>query len=326
MTSPWGGVILKPVSTTVSRPDIQPLVHNIEQVFVGKPDVVLWTVVTLVARGHLLIEDVPGIGKTLLGQALARSIDASFRRIQFTSDMLPSDIIGLSVFDQATKSFEFRPGPIFTHIVLIDEINRATPKTQSALLEAMNELQVTLDGKTHALSDPFMVIATQNPVEYHGTFPLPEAQLDRFLLRVQIGYPTTDDEVKILQEPDHERRLKELKPVLSLQDVLELQRRCESVRMEEGLLHYAVRIAQATRAARSVKLGLSPRGALALTRAAQALALVSGRDYVLPDDLKRACVPVLAHRLLFDSQLFGMARVAESANLVEEILRSVPAP
>lgn len=310
----------------VRADSIQNLIGNIERVFVGKPDVVLWVVVTLVARGHLLIEDVPGIGKTLLGQALAKSIDASFRRIQFTSDMLPSDILGLSIFDQATKSFEFKPGPIFSHIVLIDEINRATPKTQSALLEAMNELQVTLDSKTHALSEPFMVIATQNPVEYHGTFPLPEAQLDRFLLRAQIGYPSTEDEVKILQEPDHEHMLKELKPVLSLNEVLELQRRCEAVRMDESLLRYAVAIAQATRSAKSVKLGLSPRGALALMRAAQAHALVSGRDYAIPDDFKRVAVPVLSHRLLFDTHLYGMARIAESATLVEEILHSVSAP
>jgi MoxR-like ATPase len=305
---------------------IQKLIDGINTVFVSKPEVVRLTVTTLIARGHLLIEDVPGIGKTLLGVALAHCLSASFRRIQFTNDLLPSDILGLSVFNQRDTQFEFKPGPIFSHVVLADEINRSTPKTQSALLEAMNDLQVTIDGKTHALPEPFLVIATQNPIEYHGTFPLPEAQLDRFLMRVQIGYPDREDAKKILREQDLAGRLKTMPPVLSRDEVQDLQKRADAVTVEDGLLDYVVRIAETTRAHKAFKLGLSPRGALALTRAARAYALVHGRDYCVPDDIKAVAVPVVAHRTLVDSSLYGVARIAEAEEAVASVLKAVPAP
>jgi MoxR-like ATPase len=305
---------------------IAAVVAAIGRVFVSKPEVVRLTVTALLARGHLLIEDVPGIGKTLLGVALAHAIAASFRRIQFTNDLLPSDILGLSVFNQRDGQFEFKPGPIFSHVVLADEINRSTPKTQSALLEAMNELQVSIDGKTHSLPEPFLVIATQNPVEYHGTFPLPEAQLDRFLLRLQIGYPSPDDEKRILREKDLALQLKSLSPAVSKEDVLALQEQAEAVRVDEALLAYIVRLAEATRSSKQFKLGLSPRGALALCRAARAHALVQGRDYCLPDDIKAVAVPVAAHRLVLDTGLYGVERIQEAAEAVETVLRSVSAP
>ena len=313
-------------ATAAAAEKIERLIATIGEVFVSKPEVVRLTVATLIAKGHLLIEDVPGIGKTLLGVALAHAIEASFRRIQFTNDLLPSDILGLSVFNQRDTQFEFKPGPIFSHIVLADEINRSTPKTQSALLEAMNELQVTIDGKTHSLPEPFLVIATQNPVEYHGTYPLPEAQLDRFLMRLQIGYPSPDDEKRILKEKDLSVQLKHLKPALSKEEVLSLQEQAENVRVDEVLLAYIVRIAEATRASKQFKLGLSPRGALALSRAARAHALVGGRDYCLPDDIKAVAIPVLAHRLMLDTSLYGVARIQEAAEAVSALLRAVPAP
>jgi MoxR-like ATPase len=316
-----------PMGTSqATRERIQPLIDCVNSVFVGKPEVVTLTVATLLAKGHLLIEDVPGIGKTLLGVALAHSIEASFRRIQFTNDLLPSDILGLSIFNQTDHNFDFKPGPIFSHVVLADEINRSTPKTQSALLEAMNDRQVTIDGRTHALPEPFLVIATQNPVEYHGTFPLPEAQLDRFLVRLRIGYPSPADERRILQEKDLSGSLKGIKPVLKVPEVLALQEQAENVRVEDELLDYIVRIAEATRQSKTVKLGLSPRGALALSRAARAFAFVSGRDYCVPDDVKAVAVPVMAHRLLFDTSLYGMDRINESEGAVEALLRGVPAP
>lgn len=307
-------------------PSVRPLLDAVSRVFVGKPDAVRLTVTTLIARGHLLIEDVPGIGKTLLGVALARAFGVSFRRIQFTNDLLPSDILGLSVFDPKGGSFDFKPGPVFSHVLLADEINRSTPKTQSALLEAMSEGQVSIDGKTHALPDPFLVIATQNPVEYHGTFPLPEAQLDRFLMRVRIGYPTHEDEMRILRERDRPAAPEEMKPVLSREEVLALQARVDSVRVDEALLDYAVRLAEASRAAKGVRLGLSPRGALALARAARATAVVEGRDYCVPDDLKLVAAPVIAHRLLLDTSLYGVARVDEAEAAAADLLKAVRAP
>lgn len=311
---------------TPTKQKLSSLLENVQKVFVGKPDASLWAVVSLLARGHLLIEDVPGIGKTLLGQALAKSVDAAFRRIQFTNDLLPSDILGITLVNQQDHSFEFKPGPIFSNIVLTDEVNRATPKTQSAMLEAMNDLQVTVDGRTYPLSSPFMVIATQNPVEYHGTFPLPEAQLDRFLLRIRIGYPDAGHEKRILGEGDMAHRLKDLEPVLSVAQVLEMQAEADSVRVDDSLLGYIVAIAAATRSAKNIKLGLSPRGSLALVSAAKALALASGRDYCVPDDIKRVAVPVMSHRLLADSNLYGLARIEESEYAVEELLRTVPCP
>ena len=313
-------------SPKTSAASIGPLIDAVARVFVGKPEAVRLTVTALIARGHLLIEDVPGIGKTLLGVALARSFGVSFRRIQFTNDLLPSDVLGLSVFDPKEGRFDFKPGPVFSHVLLADEINRSTPKTQSALLEAMSEQQVTVDGKTHALPDPFLVIATQNPVEYHGTFPLPEAQLDRFLLRVRIGYPTHQDELRILRERDHAPSIEELKPVLTQADVLALQAQVDAVRVDDSLLDYAVRVAEASRRAKGIRLGLSPRGTLALCRAARAHALVDGRDHCVPDDIKAVAVPVAAHRLLLDTSLYGVARVDEAEAAVAALLQGVPAP
>ncbi|MBI4423715.1 MAG: AAA family ATPase [Elusimicrobia bacterium] len=305
---------------------VQRLLDQVQRIFVGKEEVVRLTVVTLLARGHLLIEDVPGIGKTLLGVALARSVEASFRRIQFTSDLLPSDILGVSLFNQAEHSFEFRAGPVFSHILLADEINRSTPKTQSALLEAMSELQVSIDGITHPLPDPFLVLATQNPVEYHGTYPLPEAQLDRFLMRVRIGYPTPEDEKRILQGVDPAERVKALDPVLSLAEIRGLQAEAASIRVSEPLLDYAVALSEATRRHPAVRLGLSPRGTLALCRAAKAFALAAGRGFCIPDDFKEVAIPVIAHRLLLDTSLIGVARIVEAEGLVEGLLKALPAP
>ena len=302
------------------------LLEQVQRVLIGKEDVVRLTIVTLLARGHLLIEDVPGIGKTLLGIALARSIEASFRRIQFTSDLLPSDIVGVSVLNQNERVFEFREGPVFSHILLADEINRSTPKTQSALLEAMSELQVTVDGTTRPLPDPFLVLATQNPVEYHGTYPLPEAQLDRFLMRVRIGYPAPEDERRILQGLDPAERVKRLDPILTLSEVRALQAETAAVRVTDSLLDYAVALAEASRRHPAVKLGLSPRGSLALCRAARAYAFIDGRDYCVPDDFKVVAVPVMAHRLLLDTSLLGVARIAEAEGVVEGLLKSVPSP
>ncbi|MFA5139767.1 MAG: MoxR family ATPase [Elusimicrobiota bacterium] len=312
--------------STLAKDSVAKLLEGMNKALVGKEEAVLMTLVTLVARGHLLIEDVPGIGKTLLGLALARSLSASFKRIQFTNDLLPSDILGLSVFSQKEGRFDFRPGPIFSNVVLADEINRSTPKTQSALLEAMNERQVSIDGRTYPLDEPFFVIATENPVEYHGTFPLPEAQLDRFLARVQIGYPSPEDERRVVQGGDLPERLKAVEPTLSMSELLALQKQVEGVRMEESLVGYVVAIANHTRASAAVKLGLSPRGSQALCRAAKAFALISGRDYCVPDDIKRVAVPVIGHRVVLDSAQYGMAKVTESERFVLQVLQEVPVP
>lgn len=313
-------------TSKASVPSVAPLIDAVAKVFVGKPEAVRLTVTTLIARGHLLIEDVPGIGKTLLGVALARAFGVTFRRIQFTNDLLPSDILGLTVFDPKEGRFDFKPGPIFSHVLLADEINRSTPKTQSALLEAMSEGQTTIDGKTHALPDPFLVIATQNPVEYHGTFPLPEAQLDRFLMRVRVGYPTREDEMRILRERDRPAKAEDMPAVMTREQVLALQGAVDGVRLDDAILDYAVRIAEASRAAPGVRLGASPRGTLALCRAARAHALTEGRDYGVPDDLKAVAVPVLAHRLLLDTSLYGVARVSEAEEAVSALLKTVRAP
>jgi MoxR-like ATPase len=283
-------------------------------------------VTALLARGHLLIEDVPGIGKTLLGVALARSIDSSFRRIQFTNDLLPSDLLGFTLFNPRDNSFSFKSGPLFNNIILADEINRTTPKTQSALLEAMNDGRVTVDGATYPLPEPFMIIATQNPVEYHGTYPLPEAQLDRFLVRLKIGYPNPAQEKEIISGGDLYLRAGRLGPVLTIADVLSLQAEAEAVRVDGAILDYIIALATETRRLPRIKLGVSPRGALLLRRAAQAWALTFGRDYVVPDDVKRLAVPVLAHRIVIDSASYGLLRIHESDALVEELLRKIAAP
>jgi MoxR-like ATPase len=302
------------------------LIASIRRVFIGEEATVRLAVTALLARGHLLIEDVPGIGKTLLGIALARSIDASFKRIQFTNDLLPSDILGLSIYDAKTGSFDFKPGPIFNQIILADEINRTTPKTQSALLEAMSDLQVSVDGATRPLPLPFMIIATQNPIEYHGTFPLPEAQLDRFLLRLKIGYPTRRDETEIIRGTDYYERAQRLDPVLSAAEILALQERVESVRIEPSLLDYILDLVRSTRDDRRIKLGASPRGSLLLRRASQAYALTHGREHLLPEDVQAVTVPVLAHRIIIDSQSYGLVRIHESDAEIEEVLRRVPVP
>src|SRR5688500_929528 len=266
---------------------ISELQRTIENVIRGKSETVKLALVALFARGHLLIEDVPGIGKTTLANAMARALDLSIQRIQFTSDLLPSDVIGLSVFNQQTGDFEWKPGPIFSNVVIADEINRATPKTQSALLEAMAEEQVTVDGVSRRLPVPFIVIATQNPSEHHGTYPLPESQLDRFMLRLHMGYPTIDEERRILRDRESINPLEFVEPVLTQSDVIELQNLVTNVRFDDLLLDYLLNIVDLTRKADSLELGISPRGALALFRSAQALALIEGRDYCIADDIKR---------------------------------------
>ena len=295
---------------------IQSLEKNVARCIVGKPEVVRLAVIGLLARGHLLIEDVPGVGKTTLAAALARSIGGTFARIQFTADMLPSDVLGVSVWDAARGEFSFKPGPLFAHVVLADEINRTTPKTQSSLLEAMNEAQVSLDHTTHALPSPFMVLATQNPREYEGTYPLPESQLDRFLLRVRIGYPDLADEKAILRgaaaAPDT------LAPALGLDDARRLQTLAETVRVADLVLDYVMALVSATRESPRLTLGVSPRGARALVAAARAAALTDGRDYVVPDDVKRLAVPALAHRVI--------ARALDGEAVVHAIVQDVPVP
>jgi len=279
---------------------IRRLEGSVAQALVGKPDVIRLAIIGLLARGHLLIEDVPGVGKTTLAAALARSIGGGFQRIQFTSDMLPSDIIGITVYQPDRGEFVFKPGPLFTNIVLADEINRTTPKTQSSLLEAMNEAQVSLDHSTFPLPRPFMVLATQNPLEYEGTHPLPESQLDRFLLRIRIGYPAASDEKAILRGGGA-AAAESLVPVLTSPELLELQEQVEKVRADDSVLDYLMALVAATRSAPLLRLGVSPRGALALLRAARARALTDGRDFLVPDDLKTLAVPALAHRVLLKS-------------------------
>ena len=292
----------------------------------GKPEVVRLSLVCLLARGHLLIEDVPGVGKTTLAQALARAASCNFHRLQFTSDMLPSDVLGVTIYNAHSEAFEFKPGPIFTNFLLADEINRTTPKTQSALLEAMNESQVTIDGKSHVLPRPFMVIATQNPVEHHGTYPLPESQLDRFLMRLRIGYPDAASERQIVRQSD--RALPEvLTSALNSEDILHLQETVHRINVEESLVEYMLAIVEKTRNHESLALGVSPRGSQALFRTVQALALVEGRDYAIPDDVKRLAVPVFAHRVVINTRTTLVPRRADtSERIIEEILSLMDVP
>jgi len=307
--------------------EIKKLIANIEEVVFGKHEVVTLCVVGLLARGHILIEDVPGTGKTTIAQSIARSIDCSFNRIQFTSDMLPSDILGVSVLDPKLNAFTFRPGAIFANIVLADEVNRTPPKTQSALLEAMSEYQVSSDGHSHPLPLPFMVLATQNPIEYEGTYTLPESQLDRFLLRTEMGYPPTDDELRIMRRRDSLKAIHDLKPVLHAEDLLRLQEQVGQVRVDESVAQYILSIVQGTRTHEQVQLGASPRGSLAFYEACQALALVNGRDYVTPGDVKYLAVPVLAHRILVKSRGADHSNaVKERIRVVHEIVKSVKVP
>jgi MoxR-like ATPase len=297
---------------------------NLSRALVGKADVVRLAVVGLVAKGHLLIEDVPGVGKTTLAAALARSIGAGFQRIQFTSDMLPSDVLGVAVYEPDKHEFVFKPGPIFTNIVLADEINRTTPKTQSSLLEAMNEAQVSLDHTTHSLPRPFMVLATQNPLEHAGTFPLPESQLDRFLLRIRIGYPSAADERTILRGAGS-AVVDSLETVLDAADVVELQEAAELVRADDSVVDYVLSIVTATRRSRLLALGVSPRGSLALLRAARAHAMADGRDFLVPDDVKRLAVPALAHRVLLAGPAQDGAGAGAEA-IIRAIVQDVPVP
>ncbi|MFN8474735.1 MAG: MoxR family ATPase [Anaerolineae bacterium] len=297
---------------------------NVERVIVGKSDIIDQLMIALLVEGHVLIEDVPGVGKTTLARALARSLDCSFRRIQFTPDLLPSDVVGINFFNQKSQEFEYRAGPIVAQIVLADEINRATPRTQSALLEAMQERTVTVDGETMALPRPFMVLATQNPIELEGTFALPEAQMDRFVMRIRLGYPSVAEEEDILLRFEHDDPMVTLSSVLPAEDMLALAQARRSVRVEATVRNYIVRIVQSTRAHSAVELGASPRGSLALYQTAQARAAIQGRDYVLPDDIKALAAPVLTHRLILSSQMKLRGRSPEQ--ILQEIVEAVPAP
>lgn len=306
---------------------IEHLQRAVETVIKGKPEAIRLAIVTLIAGGHLLVEDVPGIGKTTLAQALSRALDCTFQRIQFTSDLLPSDVIGLSVYNQHKGVFEWKPGPIFANVVLADEINRTTPKTQSALLEAMAEGHVTVEGMTHTLPAPFIVIATQNPIEHHGTYPLPESQLDRFMLRLRIGYPDSEDEKLILRERERREPLDHLRAVMAGEDIVELQRTVSEISVDDALVDYLMRIVAATRETEMLDLGVSPRGSLALFRAAQALALTEERAYCVPDDIKRLVLPVFAHRVVVSSRFSSSLRRSEEAEAVlREIMKTVSVP
>ena len=299
------------------------IVDNVSKVIIGKNEAIKLAVITIMSGGHLLIEDAPGVGKTMLARALARSLECSFKRIQFTPDMLPGDITGTTVYNQKTGDFEFRPGPIVAQIVLADEINRATPKVQSALLECMEEHQISVDGITHHMPAPFHVLATQNPIEYEGTFPLPETQLDRFTLRLSLGFPDTAGELTILENQRHHHPIEDLRSVVHSEDLVSLQARVKEVFVDRLVSQYIVAIAGATRKHPALYLGVSPRGSLALYRTAQAHALLAGRDYVLPDDVKALAVPVLAHRLVLDP---ANARKTGSRDIVSELLASIPVP
>ncbi len=300
------------------------IMDNLERVIVGKRQTIELVVIGLLCQGHILIEDVPGVGKTMLARSLAKSLGCTFSRLQFTPDMLPSDVTGVSIFNQVTRQFEFRPGPIMAQIVLADEINRATPKTQSALLEAMEERQVTVDGVTHLLPAPFLVLATQNPIEYEGTFPLPEAQLDRFLMRVRLGYPELSDEINILELQQLQHPIATLEPVAGLDELLQVQESIKSVYVAASIKRYVVDLIRATRDSADVYLGSSPRGSLGLFRAGQARAAMHGRDYVLPDDVKVLSEYVLSHRMIIDPA--ARLRNISADLIVQEILRSQPVP
>jgi len=300
------------------------ILENLEKVIVGKRHSLELVVIGLLCQGHVLIEDVPGVGKTMLARSLARSLDCSFSRIQFTPDMLPGDVTGVSIYNQQRGQFEFRPGPIVGQIVLADEINRATPKTQAALLEAMEERQITVDGVSHALPRPFMVLATQNPIEYEGTFPLPEAQLDRFLLRLRLGYPSFLDEIRVLDYQKLQHPIESISPVASAQEVLEAAEAIKNVYVSDAVKRYIVELTARTRKNEDIYLGASPRGSLSLYRTAQARAAMLGRDFVLPDDVKALVVPVLAHRIIVNPA--ARLRDLSSERIVQEIVYSTPVP
>ncbi|HLJ29100.1 MAG TPA: MoxR family ATPase [Candidatus Angelobacter sp.] len=303
------------------------LESSLRSIIRGNDDVIRLALVSVLARGHLLIEGVPGVGKTTLAHALARALDCTFQRIQFTSDMLPTDVLGITVYSALEQQFEFKPGPIFTNILLADEINRTTPKTQSALLEAMNEGQVTVDGHSHQLPEPFLVIATQNPVEHHGTYPLPESQLDRFLLRIQMGYPQASDEREILRSEAGAARLEDVHAVATGSDVLAMQEEVTRVKVDDSLVDYALEIVRRTRESDSLSLGVSPRGSLMLYRAVQAMAYMDGRMFATPEDFKSLAIPVFSHRVVINSrQSSTLKKSAQAETVIRDILSSVPVP
>jgi MoxR-like ATPase len=302
----------------------QRIAENVEQVIVGKHESVQLTIVALLCAGHLLIEDVPGTGKTMLAKSLARSLGCNFRRIQFTPDMLPSDVTGVSVFNQKTREFEFRPGPVMAQIVLTDEINRATPKTQSALLEAMEERQITVDGVTYPMEQPFLVLATQNPIEYEGTFPLPEAQLDRFMLRIGLGYPEERDEGTMLDRQRHTHPITRIEQVVPAEELIEVQQRIRDVYISDLIKEYIISLVRATRKHPDVYLGASPRGSIALYKTGQARAAIMGRNYVTPDDVKALAMVTLAHRLIISPS--ARIKNVDPRGVIQEILDSIPVP
>ncbi|WGV60689.1 MoxR family ATPase [Brevibacillus brevis] len=289
---------MNPIKLEQVNPAIASLIDNIEKVLIGKRSAIELMVAAVLANGHVLLEDVPGVGKTMMVRALSKSISGDFKRIQFTPDLLPTDVTGVAIFNQKSLEFEFRQGPIFANVILADEINRTSPKTQSALLEAMEERSVTIDGATYRLAEPFFVMATQNPLEYEGTFPLPEAQLDRFIMQVSLGYPTVEEEMRMLSRFAAANPLEELQPVMTTAELAELQRQVSAIKVSEGIKEYIVRLCHRTREHHHIYLGVSPRGSLALFRAVQALAFVRGRDYVIPDDVKELVPVVFAHRMI----------------------------
>ena len=309
-----------------AAPKLAGLALAVGSVLRGKPEAVTLSIACLLARGHLLIEDVPGVGKTTLAQALAGAVACTFHRLQFTADMLPSDVVGVTIYNAHSGEFQFKPGPVFTNFLLADEINRTTPKTQSALLEAMNEHQVTIDGRTHPLPRPFMVVATQNPVEHHGTYPLPESQLDRFLMRIRIGYPARESERDILRSPEP-LSVSVMEPVLNADELVLLQSLANRVTVDDSLADYMLAIVGKTRDSENLALGVSPRGAQALYRSCQALALIEGRDYVLPDDIKRLAVPVFGHRVVVSSRVALAQRRSDLGDrIIEDLLQHVDVP
>ncbi len=301
------------------------LIENLEKVITGKKEVIKLALTSLFAGGHLLIEDVPGTGKTTLALGIAKSIGGIFKRIQFTSDLLPSDIIGVTIYSHKNEAFEFKPGPIFANIVLADEINRTTPKTQSALLESMNENQVTVDNKTHSLPKPFMVIATQNPLEIYGTYPLPESQLDRFMMRIKMGYPPPEKEKEIIISHKFSRPLDQISSVITPEDVLEIQKRIKNVKISNELMDYIVEIIKKTRNSEVIKIGASPRASILFSRACQAYAFVNGRDYVIPDDIKTLAIPILVHRIVPKGKISD-GRREEVEDIIKEIIYKISVP
>jgi MoxR-like ATPase len=304
---------------------IQRLRDNITSVYMGNTAAVDRVIVCLLARGHVLVEDVPGVGKTVLANALARSIDCSFARIQCTPDLLPSDIIGVTVYDRDSGEFQFKPGPVFHNIIVSDEINRTTPRTQSALLEAMSETAVSVDGRSHPLPQPFMVVATQNPYEFEGTYFLPENQLDRFLMRISLGYPAPDDEARIIEKQPARTTLRELKPVMTGHEVLDLQKRTDEVSMDPSLVDYIIALAAATRDNDDLQVGVSPRGALALAQAARATAVLHGRDYCIPEDIVSNVLPTSAHRVISKTYMHAGDTVS-ARRIIQQVLETVPSP